>query len=333
MLYTLLKLSHFKHTGRLRPHEHTSYGFLAIIILAVGVILTSFSVSTFAADPGPQAGSVGLTGIVPASPPKIAATINTPSNQQHFNTSPITLSGTCPTGILVEIYENNIFAGSTPCNSNGTYSIDINLLYGQNSIVAQVYDVLNQSGPISQPVTIFYDATQLQSASLSSLNFSGSQLLLSTNAVYRGAFPNQAITLPITVLGGTPPYAVNINWGDSTNKVIAQNNNTTFNVSHSYQKPGTYKITLQGSDSQQQVAFLTVAAIINGQPTVLAANSALTGVSKTSEMKLLVLWPLYAIVATLVAGFWIGEQREKKILKSMPKQDQLTSGISPHLAS
>jgi hypothetical protein len=332
VINAILKASHNKHTGHLRPHEHTSYVPLAILIVFVGAILASFSVSAFAADPGPQAGSVGLTGVVPTSPPTIAATITSPTGQQQFSTSPITVSGKCPTGILVEIFENNIFAGSTPCNSNGTYSLDINLLYGQNSIVAQVYDVLNQSGPISKPVNITYTVPPLQTASISTLNFSGTQLLLNTDAVYRGAFPNQAITLPITILGGTPPYALNINWGDSTNKVVSENNNTVFNVSHSYQKPGTYKITLQGSDNQQQVAFLTVAAIINGQPDLVSSSNTSTG-STNSKNELLVLWPLYAIAVTLVAGFWIGEVREKHHLNAIAKSRILPTNPLSHVTS
>src|SRR5665213_86536 len=137
-----LKISHHKHSGRLRPHEHTSYIPLAFLVLAVGGILAAFSLSTVSAsDPPPQSGSVGLTGTVPAAPPKTAATITSPKAQQHFTTSPITISGTCPSGTLVEVYKNNIFAGSTPCGNNGSYSVQVDLLYGQNSLTVQVYDV------------------------------------------------------------------------------------------------------------------------------------------------------------------------------------------------
>jgi hypothetical protein len=313
-----LKLLHHSHSGRLKPHEHTSYIPLAFLIFIVGVLLFKYSLLVNAATPytGPEAGSVGLTGTLPEAPPKVAATIKSPSNGQHFATSPITVSGSCPSGTLVEVYKNNIFAGSTPCDSNQTYTIQVDLLYGQNVLTAQVYDVLNQAGPISNSVTVFYDATPPIAAPGTFLNFSGAQLILNTDAAYRGSFPNQQLNVPVTVIGGTAPFAVNVQWGDSTNNVIPVSSNTTFNTAHAYKKPGTYKITLQGTDSKKLVAYLSVAAIINGKPDISAAAS--TG--KPPSNKLLILWPLFATAATLVASFWMGERREKHILNKNTAQ-------------
>jgi len=327
-----LKIGHRENSGHLRPHEHTSYIPLAFIVMVVGVILVGYSLLTVgrasAGDPPPQAGSIGLSGEVPTTPPKVAATITSPTNGQRFSTSPVTVSGSCPTGTLVEIFKNQIFAGSTPCTTAGTYKIDVDMLYGANSLTAQVFDDLNQEGPVSNAVNIVYDATPPASASLDLLNFSGAQLVLDTDAVYRGTFPGQMLNVPVTIIGGTAPYAVNVVWGDASNKVIPRGNTQIFNASHSYQKPGTYEITLQGTDSQQQVAFLTVAAIVNGQP-ASANGGSTSGGSKGGLNKLLVLWPLYAVTATLVVSFWMGETREKKILKITSSQIHPPSGIIP----
>jgi hypothetical protein len=137
------------------------------------------------------------------------------------------------------------------------------------------------------------------------------------------------LNVPISILGGAAPFAVNVQWGDSTNKVIPRSDNTVFNTTHVYQKAGTYKITFQASDAQQQVAFLTVAAVVNGQPAVLSTTNSQG--SKKALNKLLVLWPLYAVLATLVFSFWLGEQREKKILgKIIAIQQNPTLGVAPH---
>jgi hypothetical protein len=306
-----LKLSHHQYSGQLRPHEHTSYIPLAFIVFAVGVLLATFSLSGFAnaASPGPEAGSVGLTGAMPASPPKVAATIIKPTNGQHFSVTPITVSGTCPADTLVEIYKNDIFAGSTPCEKNGTFSVDIDLLFGQNTLKAQVYDVLNQAGPESNSVTVFYDTAFPVAAPSSFFDFSGAQLILNTDAAYRGSFPNRLLNVPITVIGGTPPFAINVQWGDGSNDIVSRSDNTTFNVSHTYKKPGTYKIVIQGTDSKKLVAYLSVAAIINGTPDLLASTS-----TKPPTNKLFILWPILAVAATLVFSFWMGEQREKRVL-------------------
>lgn len=307
-----LKLSQHHHTLKLRPHEHTSYVPLAFLLVIVGFALTVFTNNVNSATPydGPEAGSVGLTGVMPGKPPTTAATITQPTNGQRFSTSPITVKGTCPKNTLVEIFKNDIFAGSTVCLDNGTYSLDIDLLIGQNIIFARVYDALNQPGPDSNRVTIYYDALPAQSDPLKPFNFGGNQLLLNTDAVFRGVFPGDTMTVPLDILGGTPPYAINVQWGDASNKVVPRNDNATFNLTHEYKKAGTFQIMFQGTDAMGRVAFLTVAAIVNGQPDPAAAPITPDGMNK-----LLVLWPLYTGALAVTISFWLGEQREKQVLR------------------
>ncbi len=313
-----LKLSHHSHSGRLRPHEHTSYGPLGVLLVAVGFILSAYSV--YAATPytGPEAGSVALSGTVPAKPPTVASTISTPINGQRFAETPITVSGTCTKGTLVEVFKNNIFAGSTPCDDNGKYSLQIDLLYGKNTLFSRVYDVLNQAGPDSNKVVVFYDATLAQSDPFTSLNFNDTQLLLNTNAVYRGVFPGQELTVPVEILGGTAPFAINTEWGDSKNDLYSRNTNNSFLAAHTYEKPGTYQITLQSTDAEGRVAFLTVAAVVNGQTLAAAGSGDGSGAAANSTVvaQLLTLWPLYTALVGIVISFWLGERREKRVLAS-----------------
>lgn len=308
-----LKLSHHTHTGKLRSHEHTSYLPLAVLLMVVGCILGVYTVS--AAPPGPESGSIGISGTVPAKPPTVAATIDAPTAGSRFAETPVEIAGTCPKDTLVEVFKNDIFAGSTSCSGSGTYSLKVDLLIGQNSIVARVYDALNQAGPDSNAVVIFYDALPEQGGPISSLDFGGSQLLLNTDAVFRGIFPNTDMIVPISVLGGTAPYAVNVQWGDSTNKVIPRGDNVEFTTAHAYKKPGIYQISLQASDAEGRVAFLTVAAIVNGQPDA-AASTGVGGTGGNSGINgtLAVAWPVLVASFSAVVSFWLGERREKKIL-------------------
>lgn len=311
-MHSRFKLLHHRHSGRLRAHEYTSYAPLGILLVVVGIALTVYSVS--AVSPGPEGGSVGLSGTMPGPPPTTAAVIQVPSNQQHFGTSPVTVSGTCPKDSLVEVYKNDIFAGSGPCTDAGTFSFQVDLLFGPNKLIARVYNALNQPGPDSNTVAVSYDALPPQGSTIAPLNFGGAQLILNTNAVYRGTFPGQELSVPIDILGGTAPYAVNVQWGDTSNKVIPRNNNFSFTTTHTYNKAGTYQITLQATDSAGRMAFLTVAAIVNGQPAATISNTN----AKSAQSRLLILWPLYTSAAAVAVSFWLGERREKYILASIP---------------
>ena len=312
MLRIKIKMLHHHHSGKLRPHEYTSYPLLGLLLIIVGIALTVSSV--FALDPPPQAGSVGLTGSMPGPAPTVGAIVTSPGNGQHFSTSPITVKGTCPKTTLVEIYKNDIFAGSGACSDSGTFGFQIDLLIGSNTLVARVYDSLNQAGPDSNAINVYYDAVPSQGAAISPLGLTGAQLLLNTNAVYRGVFPGHPLSIPITILGGTPPYAVDVQWGDTTHTIIPRNDNVTFNTTHTYAEAGTYQITLQATSSQGRVAFLTVIAIVNGQPGINVALASTT--TNKPENRLLVLWPLYTTATSMVLSFWLGERREKHMLGS-----------------
>ena len=306
-----LKLSQRDHSGHLKPHEHTSYIPLCLLLFIVGIMLTAYT--AYAESPGPMAGSIGLTGTMPGKAPTVAATITSPTDQQHFNISPVGVSGTCPKTTLVEIFKNDIFAGSTPCTDAGIFSLDVDFLVGQNILVAKVYDALNQPGPDSNKVIVYYDVLPGQAGPITSLDFGSSQLILSTDTVFRGIFPGQEMNIPISIISGTPPFAINIQWGDSTTKLISRNDNISFIANHTYSKAGNYQISIQATDSMGRIAFLTVAAIVNGQPSAVATTN---NTSTTVTNKLLLLWPLYTAAAAVVTSFFLGERREKRILRA-----------------
>ena len=253
-----------------------------------------------------------MYGIVPGKPPTTAAVIKTPTTGQRFSQTPVVASGTCPKDTLVEIFKNDIFAGSAICTSDGTFSFEIDLLIGQNALIARVYDALNQVGPDSGSVVVYYDALANTTSPFARLNFGGPQLLLNTDAVFRGAFPGKEMSIPLDIIGGRAPYAINIQWGDSTNKVVSRPDNTSFRTAHTYQKAGTYQLSIQATDADGRVAFITVASIVNGQPdpTVVAAAS-----TQETTSTLMLLWPLFAATFAVVVSFWIGEWREKRLLE------------------
>lgn len=306
---TWLKLSPHAHTGKRIVHERTSYAVLALLLFGVGIMLSFYTVH--AADytwtrPLPAGGSIGLTGTMPGKPPTIGATITTPTDGQRYTSSPIELKGTCPANTLVEIFRNDIFAGSTICDEKGKYTITVDLLSGANAFIARVYDALNQSGPDSNKVTVFFDFTAQAAGGIRSLDSGVAPMIIITDAVYRGIFPDKEMSMPINILGGVPPYAINVLWGDTKNNLYPRADNQQFRAAHVYAKPGIYQVALQATDSQGRVAFLTVAAIVNGQPDPVAETTA-----KAATPMLLALWPLYTAAVATVISFWLGEKRER----------------------
>jgi hypothetical protein len=122
-----------------------------LLLLCVGVLLIGMTLHSFA-------DSYTVNAVVPAPLPTSPAVITSPVDQSHFTSTPITISGTCPQNTYVDLLDNNIFSGSAICNSNQTtFEINTNIFLGSNSLVAQDYNITNQPGPTSAPITVFLD--------------------------------------------------------------------------------------------------------------------------------------------------------------------------------
>lgn len=146
-------LSHHKHSGRLLAHHHTSYASLTFLLLiATGVAIGAAYVSQ--ADSSAQT-QVTLTVLGP--PPTQAATISQPPDGQIETSPTVTVQGTCPQNVFVEIWRNGVFAGSSACDSSGLYSVLISLTSGTNQLMARVVDALGQYGPDSSISTVTYN--------------------------------------------------------------------------------------------------------------------------------------------------------------------------------
>ncbi len=303
------RLIHRRHSGKVMPHTHTSYPALGFMLMLVGVLLSGVSITASAAAPvvNPQSGSLGLQGRVTGPPPATAAAILSPRNNTTITSSPITISGTCPINTFVSLYKNNVFAGNTPCTDDGQFSILIDLFDASNRLIAKVADALGQNGPDSSAIVVSY-----QPAGVAVINyFPGGQLFLRSDDIILGASPGQAVTRSITIVGGQGPYAISWDFGDGNTVLVPQNAEGESKVSHSYERPGTYKVIVRVTDNTGNTAIMQVATVINGPVTVVG-----TGKGLNVPGLLLGAWPLYALALFLVAAFWLGERRELYALRN-----------------
>lgn len=252
-----------------------------------------------------QPGSTGLSGTVPGPPPSQAATIDIPRNGQSFNTIPITVSGFCPANTLIEIYKNNVFAGSAQCQGT-SYNLQIDLFDGRNDLVAKDFDSLNQEGPDSNTVTVNFS---------SGVTIPGSRITLTTEFAKRGADPGAILTWPITLSGGTGPYAFSIDWGDkSAPDLISQSTPGNITLQHTYAQSGVYKVTVKATDVNGNSAFLQLVAIANG-PIQQSGTNSKNSIITTQQTKLL-LWPIIVLFVLLLSSFWLGRRHQLEAIRN-----------------
>lgn len=251
-----------------------------------------------------QTGNVGVQGKVLGPPPSRAPTINVPGNGQSFNNLPITVSGFCEAKTLVEIYKNNVFAGSTQCQ-NGSYRLEIDLFDGRNDLVAREFDDLNQAGPDSNTVTVNF------SSPIPSI---GPRISLTSEFSKRGANPNSILSWPIALSGGIGPYAISVDWGDKSKPdLISQQLPGVFNLQHTYTQTGVYNILIRASDSRGNIAFLQVVGIGNGPIKQVGTNSS-NGIITKESVKL-IWWPIPILFALMLAAFWVGKQHQLESIR------------------
>lgn len=249
----------------------------------------------------PQSGSIGMEGTIAGPPPSTAATISIPGNGQSVVSTPITVSGLCTTGLLVKIFSNNVFVGSTVCTS-GSFSLKVDLFSGANDIIARVYDALDQAGPDSNTVRVTFNDAQFAQF--------GTRVTLTSVYARKGAAPGSTLTWPIAMSGGLGPYAVNVDWGDGKSAdLFSKPFAESFDITHTYDSAGVYNVVVKATDANGVSAFLQLVGVGTGQVSGKSPTS--TGNTTTSTPKSQIVWiPLLFIIPLLAVAFWLGRRHE-----------------------
>lgn len=266
-----------------------------------------------------QSGNVNVNGIVPGPPPTTPPTIDSPAQGQNFDTKNITVSGGCIVGLLVKVFDNNVFAGSTLCQAGGTWSLQIDLNIGRNDLIARQYDTLNQSSPDSDTVTVYYVPPSI-SPSIPGDNTNPPvqtaefELRINYDYTVIGIFPGQQFRLPISFYGGTPPYAVSIDWGDGTTSLYSRSNSKEFISEHVYKEPGYKTLTIKVTDAEGNTAYLQFVLVVNGKVNSPFAIPIFDG------GRIAIAWPILGLAGGLGAGMAGGILLERHYLVKRRKR-------------
>jgi hypothetical protein len=287
-------------------------GSLGLVLSLLCVFGFSSAVTALGSQQNPQAGSTGLQGTISSPAPTTAATISVPVNGRTFTETPITVSGVCTTGLLVKIFSNNIFVGSAQC-IGGSFSLQISLFSGQNDLIARVYDALDQAGPDSNKVTVTFQDAQFTAF--------GEHVTLSSGYAKLGANPGSELQWPIILSGGSGPYAISVDWGDSSAAGLKSVPFAgDFDLTHIYQSAGIYRVIIKATDINGQTAYLQLVGVGNGKA---AQSTNGTGSNTTTIIKrVFVWWPFLIVFPLILVAFWLGTRYElQSIHRQLDKQN------------
>lgn len=284
---------------------------IGICLLALIAFMTPAKALTPLPTPDPKPGSYGLEATKKQDPPTRGATITTPGNGASFSSSPITVSGICPTGLLVQVYNNGVMVGSVMCRG-GSFSLQVSLFAGDNELSASVFDDVDQTGPKSNTVRVTYRDTQFGAF--------GEQITLTSSYGRRSAPAGDVLSWPLQLSGGTGPYAFSIDWGDGSEAELkSQAVAGLVTISHVYKKAGIYQVNIKVTDKNGVSAFLQVIAVSNGK--VDGSQSTEETPKDTTTTK--VIWVPAAIsLAMLFPAFWLGRRSQLVSIRNKMLQER-----------
>lgn len=274
--------------------------FALVLIVCAGA--TGYVEASSPPPQNPQSGSVGLEGTISAPPPSKGAFISNPTSGRSFTSLPVTVSGSCPDTTLVKLFSNNIFIGSTNCTSSA-FSLQVDLFNGQNDLIARVYDSLDQAGPDSNAVSVTFNDPQL--------NVVGERVTLTSNYARMGANPGSDLSWPMILSGGSGPYAVSVDWGDGKPQTLKSLTFPgTFNVDHTYDQAGVYRVVVKATDANGVSAYLQLVGVANG--TITSGGTASSSQQKTVTITKtqILIWPSLVALPLILLTFWIGRRYE-----------------------
>lgn len=336
------KLIDHKHSGKLVHFRHTSHFPLSLGLIILGLFLFAGGYMNVGAEK--YSGHIEIGAIVEGPPPEIGAVITSPIDGYKVeDVSNIEISGTCPKDNFIVIKNNDALAGSTVCTNDGTFSLSIELVTGNNTISALNYDNLNQAGPSTPSVKVILKGkfiiqndnqnifenivnnkpklpdnpsiiagkdSECSSYVVGDLPQDNKKPNIAVVCVPRLFFQGIEEKLGVIVWGGQPPYIVNINWGEILGETQYKFDTQGYHlINFKYTSSGVYKIKFNMSDQQNIETIVETAVQVVGD----SKSTTLPIIGNVIDYS----WfdvpvPLYFLALALTLGFWCGDLFDRK---------------------
>lgn len=282
-----------------------------LVALLLSTVSSSAQALTPIPIPDPKPGGFGIEAVKSQPAPTQGATISTPGSGASFSTSPITVTGICPDGLIVQIYNNGVMVGAVPCQS-GSFSIQVSLFAGVNELKAIVYDELDQAGPESNIVTVNYTDTSFKAF--------GQLITLTSSYGRRSAATGSQLDWPLQLSGGTGPYAFSIDWGDGGDPQLqSQALAGIISIAHKYKKAGIYQVNVKVTDVNGVSAFLQLIAVSSGQ---VDASAAAPIADKTKQLVVILWIPAAVALILLFPAYWLGRRSQLVSLRRKMEKER-----------
>lgn len=200
---------------------------------------------------------------VPAEMPSDAPVIRSPQDGSSSSTKNIVIEGSCPMtsqGVIIAIYDNDVLIGSTACTFMGTFSLPVTLPAGSHTLVATVITITDDIGPSSNPIT-FRVGTKADLSQIKNVNGITAPLRINSLTNFILIYADSSAKWQGSITGGSTPYTVTIDWGDSTNDKRLVNDSAEQTFNHKFPSPESYSAVIRVIDSQGAKIELPIAVI------------------------------------------------------------------------
>ena len=307
-------------------------------LLCVGVAIGGVTLHSFA-------DSYTVRAKVSAPLPTAAATIDTPADQTHTSSQQLNVSGSCPSDTYIKLDDNGITQGIALCdNATNMYAVTIGLTDGSNLLQARVFNITDDEGPLSAPITVWYNPPvsaqpsgkttphpqTTASGSPASAAPSEPLLIAENDYHYQVYSSGQSVSWSLSLRGGESPFKLAVDWGDGTSDTKQIANHDPFTLTHTYPASPdlvTYVVKLVSTDARGTKAFFQTIASVKGA----SAERSITGGAAASvagggsanfktglQNWLWLIWPTYGVVTLMAASFWLGELQKSSTLALRP---------------
>lgn len=306
-LLSKTKLSHHGHTGKVLHHSHTMYPVLVALLAMTALIVVLANNSVYAVGSASEQGDIRVSGIVKGPAPTQQAVITSPITGTTYPSRLVAISGKCAYGFFVDVYSNNIFSGSVECDKNSNFRLFISLFPGKNVLIAKVEDALGQDGPDSAPVIVYYnEPEEIRSPVVS-------DLVVKLKDRYVGLNPKQTFNLRPELVGGKGPYTLDIDWKDGESFHAHLKSEGLITATHSYSKPGNYRITVLAADSHARAYQIGTMVIVNGVSQEIFAtgnngNSPRPTPINSIRSAIAQSWVSVSATTIMLGGFWAAQK-------------------------